>query len=57
LDGAWTAFILTDILKQLPTTLMKMSTRATYKISKKNTKLLNDAYYFMLKEVIAAIGV
>jgi hypothetical protein len=53
--GTWTASTLTDMLRQSPTTPMKMSTRDTYiKVVKKLTKPLIDAYYLMLKEVIAA---
>jgi hypothetical protein len=43
------------MLKQSPIIPMKMSTREIYvKIVRKLTKPLIDAYYFMLKEVIAA---
>jgi hypothetical protein len=52
---AGTASSLTDMLKQSPTTPMKMSSRAIYiKIVRKLTKPLMDAYYLMLKEVISA---
>ena len=52
--GTWSTSTLLDMLKQLPDTPMSMDTRAKYiKIVRKLTKPLIDAYYLMLKEVIA----
>jgi hypothetical protein len=52
--GVWTPSTLTDMLKQSPTTPMKMSTNDIYQSSEKITKPLIDAYYLMLKEVISS---
>jgi hypothetical protein len=53
--GNWTASTLTDILKQSPTTHMKMSNREIYiKTARKLTEPLIDAYYLMPEDFVAA---
>jgi hypothetical protein len=53
--GTWTASTLIDMLRQSPTTPMKMITREIHiKVVNKLTNPLIGAYYLMLKKAIAA---